>query len=919
MALSINEIRSRALQFAKRWQGITSEISESQTFWNEFFEIFGISRRRVASFEKSVIRSDSTQGRIDLFWKGVLIVEHKSKDKSLNKAYNQAMDYFSGLREDELPKYVIVSDFARIKLYDLEKLDDDGKEIELIKLKDNIELFLFIIGKTKRVYKDEDPVNIKVAELVGKLHDSLAFNKYTGHNLEVFLVRIVFCLFADDTGVFPKNQFLYYLQHKTNIDGTDLGHHLLHLFQVLNTPNKERAKNLDEDLNIFPYVNGRLFEEALSFPSFDKGMRNDLIKCCEYDWSKVSPAIFGSMFQSIMDQDKRRNIGAYYTSEKNILKVISSLFLDDLRSEFKKSYGQADLNRLLKRIKNLRFLDPACGCGNFLVIAYRELRLLEIDIHKKIFNLKRKTHKGKDTSYNFFIEEFSGIDVDSMFGIEIEEFPAKIAETALWITDHLMNMRLSEEFGQYYVRLPFKKSPTIINDNALRIDWNSIVSNKKINYILGNPPFIGKQQRNKDQTEDINFIFSGKVKSFSNLDYVTSWYIKAVEYIEDNNIKVAFVSTNSITQGEQPFVLWQYLKQKNIIINFAHRTFKWNSEGRKQANVYVVIIGFSKVKNKANKKYLYEYGTPKSEALQKEANRINPYLIDGNDIIICNRNKPISDVPKIVFGNMPNDNGNFLLTEQEKDNLLKIEPLAEKYIRPLISAKEFLNNKLRYCLWLKDITPEEINSMPEIRKRIENVRAYRQNSKREATRRLADYSCLFGEIRQPKNDFIAIPLTTSENRNYIPIAMLKAENIPNNTISIIPSTDKYLFGILTSEMHMAWVKQVCGRLKGDFRYSNKLVYNNFPFPQNPSTQNKAKVKKLVEELINIRAKYKDQSLSLLYNPLFMPKDLLDIHKKIDKAVDLCYRPKRFTNELNRLEYLFDLYLKYTGELIHKKK
>lgn len=927
MSLSLNEIKKRAIEFANEWKDETSEDAEAKSFWDGFFNIFGISRKRIATFEEPVKKLGNKQGFIDLFWKGTLIVEHKSRGRDLDKAYSQALEYFDGLKEEELPKYVLVSDFARFRLYDLEERTE--RQFDLTELYNNIHLFDFILGHNRKKYKDEDPVNIKAAELMGKLHDALKESGYEGHQLEIFLVRLMFCLFADDTGVFNnKDDFTFYIDNKTKEDGTDLGVQLSMIFQILNTPVEKRNKNLDEDLSVFPYVNGKLFEEALPFPSFDSKMREIMLECCYFDWSRVSPAIFGSMFQSVMDKNARRNLGAHYTSEKNILKIVKSLFLDELYAEFEKLRSNLNgLHTLLDKIKELKLFDPACGCGNFLIISYRELRLLEIEIHKEIQKIEKQ----------IYLDErmYSGINVDAMFGIEIEEFPARIGQVALWIVDHQMNVRIWEEFGYHFTRLPLIASANIINGNALQLNWEDIVIKDELNYILGNPPFIGSKLRNKDQYEDMKFVFENKIDKWAQLDYVTSWYIKASDFIQGTKIKCSFVSTNSITQGEQVGILWEYLLLKGVKIHFAHRTFKWSNEARGNAAVYCVIIGFGDFDN--DKKYIYDYPDIKGEPIEIESKNINPYLVNQKDIIISNSSKPICNIPEISYGNMPIDDGNFLLTEDEKKEFIKKDPETRKYIKPFISAKEFLHSKNRYCLWLKDINPSDINKHPLILERLRKIKEFRLKSKRPDTVKLSDYPNMFGFIKQPNSDYILIPRHSSENRNYIPIAFLSPDNIIADSCLAVNDVTLYHFGILTSSMHMSWVRQVCGRLKSDFRYSNTIVYNNFPWPDSPTLDKYNRVEAAAKEVLAVREKYmgnnmdeqwvplecsRDKathciedtrcSLAELYDPLTMPKDLLDAHKRLDKAVDLCYRSQPFVNELARLEFLFDLYEKYTS-------
>jgi len=669
---------------------------------------------------------------------------------------------------------------------------------------------------------------------------------------------------------------------------------------------------LDFDLNNFPYVNGTLFDENLPIPSFSRKTRDLLLKCCYFDWSKVSPAIFGSMFQHVMDKEKRRDIGGHYTSEKNVMKIIKNLFLDDLWKEFHShKKDKKYLQDLLKRIAKMKFLDPACGCGNFLIISYRELRRLQIEIHKQLMKRGSQTQQIITN-----VEEFNrDINVDALYGIEELEFPVRIAEVALWLVDHQMNIELSKALGLYYVRLPLKTTPNIIQGNALRLNWDDIIPKNELSYILGNPPFIGKKRRSIEQNEDMKIICE-HIKNYGILDYVCCWYVKAEEHIRGTNIKVGLVSTNSITQGEQVGILWDYLlNERNVKIHFAHRTFKWFNQARGQAQVHVVIIGFALFDVK--RKYLYDYQTPKSEPVEIKASNINPYLVNEKDIIIKSRSKPLCESPKINFGNMPNDDGNFLLTDKEKNEFLKKEPGAKKFIKPFISAKEFLHNTKRWCLWLKDAKPSELKNLTEVQDRIKKVKEYRLKSKRETTIELADYPYLFGEIRQPITKYVLIPLHSSENRMYIPIAFLSPNNIANNSCSVIENASLYHFGILTSAMHMTWVRQICGRIKSDYRYSNKLVYNNFPWPEKPSKKRIETIEKYVRELINIRKEFKDMALADIYDPLYIPKKLLSVHKKLDRAVDRCYHPKKaFKIDLDRLNFLFDLYSKYSTEKKH---
>lgn len=950
MALSWNEIKDRALRFTKEWEGEFRERAEKDSFWNDFFNVFGISRRRLATFEEPVKKLNKHQGFIDLFWKGTLLVEHKSKGKSLDGAFEQASDYFHGIKDHELPKYVLVSDFENFRLYDLEEKTEHN--FSLAEFHKNIKLFGFIAGYQKRTFKDEDEVNIAAAELMGKLHDQLEDSGYTGHDLEAYLVRLLFCLFADDTGIFEKDTFKEFIELKTNEDGSNLGAMLAQFFQVLNTPREKRMSSLDEHLAAFPYVNGKLFEEFLMIPAFNSRMREILLLCSSLNWGKISPAIFGSMFQSVMDPKERRNLGAHYTSEKNIQKLIKPLFLDELWEEFHKIKGnKKQLKEFQVKLGKLKFLDPACGCGNFLIITYREIRLLELEVMKEIY-------KGQQA---IGIQEILCVDVDQFYGIEYEEFPARIAEVAMWLIDHQMNLRISEEFGMYYARLPLKKSAKIFHGDALAIDWQSLLNpinsidviakhanfylvnepaaeyktvnvqsetvkfhygNKpeenpeiKFDYILGNPPFIGAKVMSPFQREAVIREFEGSQGS-GTVDYVTAWYIKSAKYIQDTKIKAAFVSTNSIVQGEQVSLLWgQMLNKYKIKIHFAHRTFKWSNEARGKAAVFCVIVGFGSFD--VSKKLIYDYEDVKGDPTEIIVKHINPYLLDTKDVFVTKRSTPICDVPKLSFGNMPLDGGNLFLNESEKETLIVKYPQATPYIKRVFGSEEFLHNKTRYCLWLENAQPNELRQIPEILERIEAVRKFRLASIAPSTQKFASTPGLFRDRRLPKT-YVVVPKVSSEKRKYIPLGFFTDEYIATDLLFIIPDCSLYHFGVLSSIMHMTWTKNVCGRLKGDYRYSKDIVYNNFPWPVNPNQEKIAEIENSAKRILEVRSGYVSSSLADLYNIKIMPLDLIKAHKDLDKAVDKAYRASSFPSESKRLEYLFDLLENYLASIFKRK-
>lgn len=914
MPLSWNEIRARAAKFSEEWRDAHYEKGQTQTFYNEFFEVFGRRRRDVAIYEEKVKKLDNKNGFIDLFWPGQLLVEQKSAGRSLASARAQATDYCLSLKKHEMPRYVLLSDFQTFQLLDLD--ENEEHHFTLAELPEKVRHFDFVAGYQKQKYKDQDPVNIKASQLMSNLHEQLEESGYLGDNLERLLVRLMFCLFADDTGIFQPDSFLRYVEDRTREDGSDLGAQLIHFFEVLDTPTGKRQSTLDEDLAAFPYVNGALFSDLIRTPSFNTQMRAALLECCYYNWSKVSPALFGSLFQTVMLPDEQRQGGAHYTGESNILKTIRPLFLDELRNELERilddrsTQKMSRLHRFHEKLGTLTFFDPACGCGNFLILAYREIRLLEIELLQALYPTRVLD-----------ISDFSKVDVDQFYGIEIEEFPARIAEAAMWLTDHQMNMRLSETFGQAFVRLPLKKAAHIHHGNALTTNWTEVLPPDNCNYILGNPPFVGSKYMTGEQRGELADAFKG-TKGAGILDYVTAWYGKAAQYIQNTNIKVAFVSTNSISQGEQVSVLWGTLLQKyGIKIHFAHQTFKWTidekkAKGMNVASVYVIIVGFAA--HDTDEKYIYEYETLTSDPHQVKVKNISPYLVAGGDIAIQKRSKPLCDVPEIKFGNQPIDGGNLILSADEREEALKAEANISHLIRPFLGSRELINGGERYCLWLKDATPQEIRGSKFISNRLNKVKSFRLESKRDVTRELAKTPYLFGFTSHKEADYLAIPKVSSERRPYIPLKLLKPSTICSDLCLIVTHANEYHFGVLSSEMHMDWMRYVAGRLKSDYRYSNTLVYNNFPWPK-VSEEQEADITAKAQAVLHARDEFPSSTLADLYAPNTMPPALLKAHQALDRAVDKAYRRAPFKDEKERIEHLFTLYQKLTAPLIETKR
>ena len=901
MPLSWTEIKARAIAFSREWAEETRETAEAKSFWDAFFNVFGLSRRAVAVFEEPVRSLQGSYNRIDLFWKGRLLAEHKSAGKDLGKAKGQAFDYVQDLlregRHAEVPDYIATTDFARLQLYDL---NADGALVADFPLREfhrHVKHFAFIAGYRPHAFAEEPAVNVAAADLMAKLADTLEDAGYPDHRRQVFLVRLLFCLFANDTGIFDSNAFDL-LVHESAPDGKDLGPRLAEFFETLDLPREKRQTTLDEALAGLPYVNGGLFAEPLPVAHFNSAMREALLDATRFDWSRISPAVFGALFQGVMEPRARRQIGAHYTSEANILKVIRPLFLDDLREERRKAgSNRAGLVKLHAKLAGLKFLDPACGCGNFLVIAYRELRALENDLLAVL-------HQGQTV---VDIAQIARVNVDQFHGIEIDEWPARIAEVAMWLMDHLMNRDLSEKLGQYFARLPLAKAARILQANALRTDWKEWLPPQECSYVMGNPPFVGQTYRTDKQNQDVRDVF-GDVRLVNSIDYVACWYVKAADYMRANPaIRCAFVSTNSITQGEQVEPIWRTLLDRGIVIHFAHRTFKWESEARGKAHVHVVVIGFGLSDH--SPKLIFDYsddGTP----VVYTAKNINPYLIDASsNILVASRASPLEAVPKITLGNKPTDDGNFILSATEKDELIANEPAAAQFIRPYVGSVEFINGGIRYCLWLRNANPAEVRKCPSILERLERIRAFRLKSTAKPTREKADTPQEFFFICHPETPYLLIPSVSSERRKYVPIGFMDKNTVASNLVYIVPGATLYHFGILTSAMHMAWMRQVGGRLKSDYRYTGNTVYNNFPWPEKIADERQLEIERLAQAVLDERARHLEKGATLadLYDPVTMPPGLAKAHAALDRAVDRAYRSAPFETERARVEHLFARY------------
>lgn len=900
------EMAAAAAKFVLEWSGETRERAEKDSFWNEFFEIFGISRRRVGGVFEYVAKRHSTgrDGSMDLFWPGRIAVEHKSADKSLTEAMDQLVDYLLTVEENDLPQLAVVCDFKTFIVRDFDSSEPITFKLE--ELPAHLDLFTFLAGYRRGTgFVDEEQANLKATELLANLHDQLKAYGYPVHDLRVLLVRLLYVLFADDTQIWQKNLFEDYIRVHTAEDGSDLGSKLRDLFEVLNQ--EHRMSNLPPELDAFEYVNGGLFEEPIKTPICDAQIRRDLLQACHFDWSEVSPVIFGSLFQNVMTSTERRNLGAHFTTERDILRTLRPLFLDSLELELAdaKIATTGRLNRLREfraKLPTMQFLDPACGCGNFLMVAFQNLRRLELEVQLAI-----RDAEGASVTGVFNIDLLRQVTLNQFHGIELEEFPARIAQTAMHLTDHKANMEMSAAFGEYVPSLPLSNSANITTANSLDVDWNETLPAAECTYIVGNPPFVGLSYRSESQTADMVRIWGADYHG--TLDYVTSWYQKALDYMADYPIRAALVSTNSICQGEQVAPMWGPLLARDIQIDFAHRPFSWVSEARGRAQVHVVIIGFSKkqVISRRQKLTIYDYPNPKSEPIPRQVSRINPYLVEGRELVVTGRSTPLSpDLPPVRYGNKPTDGKNFQITSEELPQF-QSDPIAAKYVRPYVGAKELLHDLPRWCLWLSDASSSDIRASKLLSERVEAIRRFRLNSKAQSTNDAARSAHLFRQVTQPDGDYICIPIHVSESRGYFPVKSLPAEAVASNANFIADDPDGVLFAVISSSWFIAWQNAIGGRLESRLRFNKFQVWNTFPLPALTKTHRK-RITDAGRGVLAAREALPGQSLADMYAEGLFDPGLAAAHDALDRTLDKVLAPRRrITTEADRLGVLFSLY------------
>ena len=891
------EQRKAAKDFAEYWSGKGYERGESQSFWLSLLgQVFGIERpEQYITFEEQV-HIDNTSFIDGMIPSTHVMIEQKSLGKDLNKKiqqsdgtfltpFQQAQRYSASLPYSQRPRWIITCNFESFCVYDMEHPTGEPETILLENLEREYYRLNFLVNSKDEHLEKEMEVSIKAGEIVGKLYDALLAqyinkeNESSLKSLNILCVRLVFCLYAEDAGIFGRRGMFH--DYLNAFDAVHFRTALINLFKVLDTKPADRDPYLEPELAAFPYVNGGLFaDENIEIPMFTDECRKLLLEEASvgFDWSEISPTIFGAVFESTLNPETRRSGGMHYTSIENIHKVIDPLFLDDLRAEFEEicettveKTKEKKLKAFQDKLAGLCFLDPAAGSGNFLTETYLCLRKLENEILDILFH--------GQISFGEYTEPIK-VQISQFYGIEINDFAVSVAKTALWIAESQMLKKTEDIVHMSLDFLPLKSYTNIAEGNALRLNWEDVVPKDKFNYIMGNPPFVGARLMSQEQKYDLLHVFGDKWKNAGNLDYVACWYKKAADLMKGTAIRTALVSTNSVSQGEQVANLWKPLFEEGVHIDFAHRTFRWDSEATLKAHVHCVIIGFS-IAPSTKAKTLF-YGDR-----EQVVKNINAYLVEADNVFVESRNKPLCSVPEIGIGNQPIDGGNYLFTEDEKNEFIAKEPLSEKWFRPWIGSQEFINRYYRYCLWLGDCPPNELRKMPECMKRVQAVMNLRMESKRVSTKKLADTPTRFQTENMPDGTSILIPETSSENRRYIPMGFVSPDILCSNAVRLIPNADLYHFGVLTSNVHMAWTRTVCGRLKSDYRYSKDIVYNNFPWPD-PTPEQKAKIKQTAQAILDARALYPDCSLADLYDELTMPPELRRAHQANDKAVMQAY-------------------------------
>lgn len=905
--LAWNQIRKNAAAFVNEWAGETYEKGESQSFWTELFQVYGMRRRSVAKYEAQAKRISKGTGFIDVFWPGMMIAEQKSAGKDLGAAEDQAMDYLTSVSEAEMPRYVVTCDFQTFRVRDLDApAGEDTVTFALEDLPTEAERLGFIAGYQKRSFGSDEQAaaSVKAAQLMASLYDELEKSGYDEHQASIFLVRTLFALFADDSGLWERDLFLEYLENRTSPDGSDLGAALAQLYQALNKPPERRLSKADELIQRFPYVNGSVFGETIEIPYFDKTMRDKLMAACYFNWGEISPAIFGSLFQAVKALDARRALGEHYTTETNILKVIEPLFLDELRQRFLDNQHNArGLRKLQKDMGQLRFLDPACGCGNFLIVAYREMRALELSILKRIQELDPSS-----AQMVLDASELLEVKMTSFYGIEIEEWPATIARTAMFLVDHQANQDMALTLGLAPEMLPLVDSSTVVVGNALTTDWADLLPASETVYVFGNPPFLGHATRSNEQAAELRQVWNRQ--DIGRLDYVTGWYKKAIDYFGELEGRWAFVSTNSIVQGEPVPALFGPVLDAGWRIRFAHRTFAWTSEAPGAAAVHCVVVGFDRARKLPAR--LFSYADLRGAPSEEPAVSINGYLAAAPHVLVDQRRVPLSPgLPTVTYGNMPRDGGHLLIEPEDLAEVMA-DSRAAKYVRRFVGAKELIHSKERWCLWLVNLDPDDIARSPVLKSRLEAVRDFRAASTAGSTRAMAATPHLFGQRSQPSTQYLCIPAHVSEARRHYLVQRFEADVISSNANFCATDPDGYLFGVISSSMFITWQRSVGGRIKSDLRFSNTLVWNNLPLPA-VDEATRAKIIHAGEEIMAARELHAGRSLAGHYNALAMDPQLIKAHDKLDAVVDRAFGAKRTcTTEKERQETLFARYADLTS-------